>query len=158
MHQRIQSYFMKSTQGINTNLSMRSDKKVIFLFVKFQLYIVISKASFQRAQIGTLHEKRPETVNRKSIVFHYNNAKAHTSSPSNTIMGWGVSPCTPDIAPSDFLLFQSLQNPLIAKRSKDVKLYFVSTDTKSQVKGILTLGTFRQNCLNQPMFVVILLY
>ena len=65
-----------------------------------------------------LAEKRPELVNRKGVVFHHDNAKPHTSLQTQqklTSLGWDVlphPPYSPDLAPSDYHLFRSLQNDL----------------------------------------------
>lgn len=65
-----------------------------------------------------LAEKRPELVNRKGVVFHHDNAKPHTSLQTQqklVRLGWDVlphPPHSPDLAPSDYHLFRSLQNAL----------------------------------------------
>ena len=68
-----------------------------------------------------LDEKRPELVNRKRIIFHQDNAKPHVSLMTRQKLlqlGWEVlihPPYSPDIAPSVFHLFRSLQNSLNGK-------------------------------------------
>ena len=68
-----------------------------------------------------LDEKRPELVNRKCIIFHQGNAKPHVSLMTRQKLlqlGWEILiqlPYSPDIATSDFHLFQSLQNSLNGK-------------------------------------------
>jgi histone-lysine N-methyltransferase SETMAR len=63
-------------------------------------------------------EKRPELANRKGVVFHHDNAKPHTALVTKQKLksfGWEVMqhpPYSPDIAPSDYHLFRSLQNNL----------------------------------------------
>ena len=70
---------------------------------------------------GALDEKHPELVNRKCITFHQDNARPHVSLMTRQKLlqlGWGVlihPPYSPDIAPSDFHLFRSLQNSLNGK-------------------------------------------
>ena len=65
---------------------------------------------------AALNEKRLELVNRKRIIFHQDNARPHVSLMSRQKLlhlGWEVPippPYSPDIAPLDFHLFQSLQN------------------------------------------------
>jgi histone-lysine N-methyltransferase SETMAR len=63
-----------------------------------------------------LKEKRSALVNRKGFIFHQDNAKPHTSLQTTQKLkelGWELMehpPYSPDIAPSDFHLFRSLQN------------------------------------------------
>lgn len=60
--------------------------------------------------------KRPELTNRDGVIFHHDNARPHTSAMTRqkmTELGWEVlmhPPYSPDLAPSDYHLFQSLQN------------------------------------------------
>ena len=67
---------------------------------------------------AALKEKRPELVNRKSVAFHHDNARPHASLTTREKLrdlGWEVlmhPPYSPDIAPSDYHLFRSLQNYL----------------------------------------------
>ncbi|XP_015437444.1 PREDICTED: histone-lysine N-methyltransferase SETMAR-like [Dufourea novaeangliae] len=68
-----------------------------------------------------IKEKRPELANRKGIVFHHDNARPHTSLVTRgklLELGWEVMshpPYSPDMAPSDYHLFRSLQNSLNGK-------------------------------------------
>ena len=70
---------------------------------------------------AALDEKRPELVNRKHIVFHQDNARPHVSLMTRQKLlqlGWEVlihMLYSPDIAPSEFHLFWSLQNSLNEK-------------------------------------------
>ncbi|XP_029156095.1 histone-lysine N-methyltransferase SETMAR-like [Nylanderia fulva] len=63
-----------------------------------------------------IERKRPELINRKDVVFHHDNARPHTSLMTRQKLrelGWEVlmhPPYSPDIAPSDYHLFRSLQN------------------------------------------------
>ena len=72
---------------------------------------------------AALDEKPPELVNRKCIIFHQDNARPHVSLMTRQKLlqlGWEVlihPPYSPDIAPSDFRLFRSLQNSLNGKNS-----------------------------------------
>lgn len=65
-----------------------------------------------------IREKRPELINRKGVVFHHDNARPHTSLTTRQKLrelGWEVlmhPPYSPDLAPSDYHLFRSLQNSL----------------------------------------------
>lgn len=68
-----------------------------------------------------IRSKRPELANRKGVVFHHDNARPHTSlTTRNKLLrlGWDVlphPPYSPDLAPSDYHLFRSLQNSLNGK-------------------------------------------
>ena len=68
----------------------------------------------QRLQ-QAIERKRPKLINRRGVVFHHDNARPHTSLitrqklrelDSEVLM----HPYSPDIAPSDYHLFRSLQN------------------------------------------------
>ena len=70
---------------------------------------------------AALDEKHPELVNRKRIIFHQDHTRPHVSLMTRQKLlrlGWEVlvhPPYSPDIAPSDFHLFQSLENSLNGK-------------------------------------------
>ena len=71
----------------------------------------------QQNKLNTaIKEKRIELVNRKGVIFHYDNATPHISSATHQKLlrlGWEVMlhpPYSPELATSDFYLFQSLQN------------------------------------------------
>lgn len=72
-----------------------------------------------------IRTKRPELANRKGVVFHHDNARPHTSlTTRNKLLrlGWDVlphPPYSPDLAPSDYHLFRSLQNSMNGKTFKD---------------------------------------
>ncbi|XP_014482317.1 PREDICTED: histone-lysine N-methyltransferase SETMAR-like [Dinoponera quadriceps] len=74
---------------------------------------------------AAIKEKRPELVNRKGVIFHHNNVRPHTSLVTRQKLmelGWELMlhpPYSPDIAPSDYYLFRSLQNYLDGKTFKD---------------------------------------
>lgn len=65
-----------------------------------------------------LKKKRPALVNRKGVMFHQDNARPHTAkitSQKIEELGWEKiphPPYSPDLAPSDYHLFRSLQNHL----------------------------------------------
>ena len=70
-----------------------------------------------------MKEKQPELATRKGVIFHQDKARPHTSLviPKKLLeLGWEVMPhrpYSPDLAPSDFHLFRSLQNHLNGKDS-----------------------------------------
>lgn len=65
-----------------------------------------------------IQAKQPEVANRKSVVFHHDNAKPHTSLVTHQKLldlGWDVlshPSYIPDLAPSDYPLLRSMQNSL----------------------------------------------
>ena len=82
---------------------------------------------------NAVEEKRPELTNRKGVVFHHDNARPHTSLVTRQKLlelGWDVllhPPYSPDLAPSDYFLFRSLQNFLNDKNfnNDDIKSYLI---------------------------------
>ena len=101
---------------------------------------------------AALTQKRPALVNREKIVFHHDNAKPHTSVTTvQKLMefSWDVLPhpsYSPDLAPSDFHLFRSLQNSLNGKNYQsleDIKIhldeFFQSKDETFWRNGIMKL-------------------
>ncbi|GFT61092.1 histone-lysine N-methyltransferase SETMAR [Trichonephila clavipes] len=66
---------------------------------------------------------------RRGIDFHHDNARPHTAIVTQqklNALGWevlGHPPYTPDIAPSDYYLFRSLQNYLTEKNSSPLKVF-----------------------------------
>ena len=90
---------------------------------------------------ATLDEKHPELVNRKRVIFHQDNTRPHVSLTTRQKLlqlGWEVLihlPYSPDIAPSDFHLFQSL-NEKISIPWKTVK----GTLNSSLLKKIKSFG------------------
>ena len=68
-----------------------------------------------------IKEKLPELATRKGVIFHHDNARPHKSLiiRKNLLeLGWEVMPhppYSPDLAPSDYNLFRSLQNHLNGK-------------------------------------------
>ena len=100
---------------------------------------------------AAIKEKRPESANRKGVVFHQDNARPHISLRSRQKLlelGWDVlphPPYSPDVAPSDYHLFRSLQNFLNGKNFtslNDLKNHlkqFSQKDGKFWENGILKL-------------------
>ncbi|GBP66689.1 Histone-lysine N-methyltransferase SETMAR [Eumeta japonica] len=83
-------------------------------------------------------KKRLDLINRKSVVLHHDNARPQTSLATQHTLkefGWEMlmhAPYGPDLTPSDFYLFQSLQNSLGSvsiSRQKMEKVAFVLTKT-----------------------------
>ncbi|GFX11025.1 mariner Mos1 transposase [Trichonephila clavipes] len=101
---------------------------------------------------AAIKEKRPELASRKGKVFHHDNVQPHTAMVTQqklNALGWevlGHPPYSPDIAPSDYYLFRSLQNYLTEKKfksfesvSKAVADYFNSKDENFYKIGIYML-------------------
>ena len=68
-----------------------------------------------------IKEKWPELAIRKSVIFHQDNARPHTSLVTRKKLlelSWEMIPhlpYIPDLAPSDYYLFRSVQNHLDGK-------------------------------------------
>lgn len=101
---------------------------------------------------AAIKEKRPELANRKGVVFHQDNARPHVSLRTRQKLlelGWDVlphPPYSPDVAPSDYHLFRSLQNFLNCKNftslndlKNHLEQFFVQKDGKFWEDGILKL-------------------
>ncbi|WP_025903236.1 IS630 family transposase [Tatumella sp. UCD-D_suzukii] len=99
-----------------------------------------------------IKEKRPELANRKGVVFQHDNARPHTSFVTRKKLmelGWDVlphPPYSPDLAPSDFHLFRSMQHSLSGKNfsnESDVKShlnkFFADKDPTFYEGGIMVL-------------------
>ncbi|GFW15923.1 histone-lysine N-methyltransferase SETMAR [Trichonephila clavipes] len=80
----------------------------------------ISKADIHQKKLDKLNDalqqKRSELINRKGVVFNQGNARPHTSLVTRQKLlqlEWDTmlyAPYSPDLAPSDYYLFRSLQN------------------------------------------------
>ena len=111
---------------------------------------------------AALNEKRPELVNRKRIIFHQYNARLHVSLMTRQKLlqvGWEVlihPPYLPDIAPSDFHLFWSLQNSLNGKNfnsredcKRHLERFLAQKDKKFWEDGIMKLPEKWQKVVEQ---------
>ncbi|GFW01849.1 histone-lysine N-methyltransferase SETMAR [Trichonephila clavipes] len=109
-----------------------------------------------------LQQKRSELINRKGVVFHQDNTRPHTSLVTRQKLlqlEWDTMPhppYSPDMAPSDHYLFQSLQNFLDGKTftsNEEVKnhlnQFFASKDQKFYERGITLLPERWQKVLDQ---------
>lgn len=73
-----------------------------------------------------IRELRPALHNRKGVVFHHDNARPHTALRTKQRLqelGYEVlphPPYSPDLAPSDYHLFLSMQNFLDGKKFQNV--------------------------------------
>lgn len=105
---------------------------------------------------------RPDLVNRKSVVFHHDNARPHTSLMTRKKLkdlNWEVlmhPAYSPDLAPSDYHLFRDMQNffnGLSMTSREDCKKYLVQFfDQKSQKfysDGIMALPDKWQKVVQQ---------
>ena len=101
---------------------------------------------------AALYEKRLELVNRKHIIFHQDNARLHVSLVTRQkLLQLGREvlihlPYPPDVAPSDFNLFRSLQNSLNGNNfnsledcKRHLEQFFAQKDKKIWQDGIMKL-------------------
>lgn len=104
---------------------------------------------------------RPELANRKGVVFLHDNATPHTSLAARQKLlelKWDVllhPPYSPDLAPTDYYLFRSLQNFLNGKNFKneedvksDLTKFFNNKNQDFFEKGIMMLPERWQNVIN----------
>ena len=111
---------------------------------------------------AALDEKCPELVNRKCIIFHQDNARLHVSLMTREKLlqlGWEVLihlPYSPDVAPSDFYLFWSLQNSLNGRKfnsledcKRHLEQFFAQKDKKFWGDGIMKLPEKWQKVVEQ---------
>ncbi|XP_032467124.1 nucleotide triphosphate diphosphatase NUDT15 isoform X1 [Phocoena sinus] len=111
---------------------------------------------------AALDEKRPELVNRKRIIFHQDTTRPHVSLMTRqklSQLGWEVlipPPYSPDIAPSDFHLFRSLQNSLNGRNfnsleecKRHLEQFFAQKDKKFWEDGIMKLPEKWQKVVEQ---------
>ena len=101
-------------------------------------------------------------MNRKGVIFHHDNATPDASLTTRQKLlrlSWKVilhPPYSPDLAPSDYCLFQSLQNSLNGKTFNDdaaVKSHLVQfiadKDQKFYEGGIMKLPERCQKVIEQ---------
>ena len=111
---------------------------------------------------ATLDDKHLDLVNRKRIIFHQDHARPHVSLMTRKKLlqlGWEVlfhPPYSPDIAPSDFHLFWSLQNSLNGKNfhslegyKRHLEQFFAQKDKKFWEDGIMKLPEKWQKVVEQ---------
>ena len=102
---------------------------------------------------NAVEEKRLELTNRKCVVFHRDDARPHASLVTRQkLLELGCDvlphpPYSPDLAPSDYFLFRSLQNFLNDKNfnnDDDIKSYliqfFANKNQKFHERGITMLA------------------
>ena len=111
---------------------------------------------------NAVEEKRPELTNRKGVVFHHDNARPHTSLVTREKLlelGWDVllhPSYSPDLAPSHYFLFRSLQNSSNGKNfnnDDDIESYliqfFANKNQKFYERGIMMLSERWQKVIDQ---------
>lgn len=99
--------------------------------------------------MSNLATKRPSLANRKGVIFHQDNARPHKAEMSMSkinSLGWEVMahpPYSPDIAPSDYHLFRSVQHFLkdkIFESTREVEAalweFFSSKPEEFYLRGI----------------------
>ncbi|XP_012524787.1 histone-lysine N-methyltransferase SETMAR-like [Monomorium pharaonis] len=115
---------------VSNHLHKAGFKKTLDVWVSHELTqknmmdrISICEALVKRNEIEpflkrmlAIDQKRLELANRRGVVFHHDNARPHTSIVTHQKLrqlGWEVlmhPPYSPNLAPSDYHLFLSLQN------------------------------------------------
>ncbi|GFU34347.1 mariner Mos1 transposase [Trichonephila clavipes] len=91
------------------------------IYYELLLYDQTLNSDLYRLKLA-IDQKRPESSNLKGVVFHQDNARQHSSVVTRQKLwelGWEVlmhPPYCPDLAPSDYDLFLTLQNFLSDKK------------------------------------------
>ncbi|EZA62088.1 Histone-lysine N-methyltransferase SETMAR, partial [Ooceraea biroi] len=106
--------------------------------------------------------QRLKRLGMKGVVFHHDNAKPHTALVTKKKLkcfGWEVMqhpPYSPDLAPSDYRLFRSLQNNLDGHRFNSVddiqtylKDFFAQKSRDFYKRGIMSLPERWQKVVDQ---------
>ena len=109
-----------------------------------------------------IKKKRPESINKKGVVFHRDNARPHISLvPRQKLkeLGWEVlmHPLySPDLVPSDYHLFRSLKNSLngVKLASKEacenhLVQFFAQKSQKLYSDGIMILPEKWQKLIDE---------
>ena len=109
-----------------------------------------------------MKEKRPELATCKGIIFHQDNARPHSSFVTRKTLFelcWEVMrhrPDSPDLAPSDYHLFRSLQNHLNGKTfdsneavKNELIQFFASKKQTFYESGIVKLAGRWQKVIEQ---------
>lgn len=109
-----------------------------------------------------IKDKRPELANRKGVVFHHDNARPHTSLVTRQRLrtfDWEIMPYppySPDIAPSDYHLFRSLQNHLDGQKFNSLEgvkngldEFFAQKSRGFYTSGIMKLPERWQKIIDQ---------
>ncbi|XP_014614689.1 PREDICTED: histone-lysine N-methyltransferase SETMAR-like [Polistes canadensis] len=117
---------------------------------------------------AAVKEKRPELVNRKSVTFQQDNARPHTSLATRKKLmdiGWELMlhpPYSPDLAPSDYHLFRSLNNSLRGKIFNDddavkrhLLQFLAEKDQTFYERGIFKLSERWQKVIEQNGLYII---
>ncbi|KAM5283286.1 methionine-R-sulfoxide reductase B2, mitochondrial isoform 1-T1 [Hipposideros larvatus] len=117
-------------------------------------------------QLDSLNEsiiqKCSELVNCKGVMFHRDNARPHTNLITHQkllMLGWDVlphPPYSPDLAPSNFHLFHSLQNSLCGITfnsdeavNQHLVQFFTNKDRSFYERGIMKLTERCQKVIEQ---------
>ena len=116
----------------------------------------------------SLLEKRPALVNRKNVVLLHDNARPHTARVTQeNVLELGCSvlphpPYSPDLVPSDYHLFRSLQNSLMGTNFSNedqvrefVENFFTSKPAEFYAKGIEELpDKWQQVIANDGEYII----
>ncbi|GFW33308.1 histone-lysine N-methyltransferase SETMAR [Trichonephila clavipes] len=109
-----------------------------------------------------INQKRPELANKRSVMFHQDNARLHTSTVTRQKLWelfWEVlmhPPYSPDLGPSEYHLFLALQNFLSDKKlgsredcENRLLEFFANKYQDFYERGIMKLFLIRQQIIHQ---------
>ena len=115
-------------------IQLSNSRKILIAVVtlKSPLYITVLMAvqelNSQWILLQAIAEKRPEWATRhEKLIFHHDDVRPHVAVPVKDYLendGWELlphPPYSPDIAPSDYHLFRSMQNFLSGIRFTNVE-------------------------------------